>query len=129
MTEEEVVALLDAEEEREKKEREEKIRAAKDAALEIGGKAKDVAADLGGKAFVAAKDGAGVAKEKAGLFAAKAGKAIGGFAAKLSEKKKAPETAPTDTLESQLRTLKGLLDEGILSQEEFDAKKRQLLGL
>ena len=29
----------------------------------------------------------------------------------------------------QLRELKALLDEGILTQEEFDAKKRQILGL
>ena len=129
MTEEEVVALLDAEEAREKKERDEKLQAAKDAALELGGKAKDTAVDLGGKALDAAKDGAVFAKEKAGVFAAKAGKAFGGLAAKLAEKKKTPETAPTDNLESQLRSLKSLLDEGILSQEEFDAKKRQLLGL
>jgi len=129
MTEEEVVALLNAEEEREKKEREEKLQAAKEAALEAGGKARDVAVDLGGKAFDAAKVGAGFAKEKAGVFAASAGKALGGLAAKLAEKRKASETAPTDVLENQLRTLKGLFDEGILSQEEFDAKKRQLLGL
>ena len=29
----------------------------------------------------------------------------------------------------ELRILKGLMDEGIITQEEFDAKKRQLLGL
>lgn len=29
----------------------------------------------------------------------------------------------------EIRGLKGLLDEGILTQEEFDAKKKQLLGL
>ena len=29
----------------------------------------------------------------------------------------------------QLRELKNLLDEGILTQEEFDAKKKQILGL
>lgn len=29
----------------------------------------------------------------------------------------------------EIRGLKGLLDEGILTQEEFDAKKRQLLGI
>ena len=29
----------------------------------------------------------------------------------------------------EIRALKGLLDDGILTQEEFDAKKRQLLGL
>ena len=29
----------------------------------------------------------------------------------------------------EIRGLKGLLDEGILTQEEFDAKKKQLLGI
>jgi len=29
----------------------------------------------------------------------------------------------------QIRKLKGLLDDGIISQEEFDAKKKQLLGI
>ena len=29
----------------------------------------------------------------------------------------------------EIRGLKGLLDDGILTQEEFDAKKKQLLGL
>ena len=29
----------------------------------------------------------------------------------------------------EIRGLKGLLDDGILSQEEFDAKKKQLLGI
>ncbi len=40
--------------------------------------------------------------------------------------------APSDELERQVETvkkLKELLDAGILSQEEFDAKKRQVLGL
>lgn len=29
----------------------------------------------------------------------------------------------------EIRSLKGLLDDGILTQEEFDAKKKQLLGI
>lgn len=33
-----------------------------------------------------------------------------------------------DAVEQILR-YKGLLDQGIISQEEFDAKKRQLVGL
>ena len=36
--------------------------------------------------------------------------------------------APDSSLDS-LRNLKALLDEGILTQEEFDAKKKQILGL
>ena len=40
----------------------------------------------------------------------------------------APAESASD-LESQLRALKSLLDDGILTQEEFDAKKKQVLGL
>lgn len=39
--------------------------------------------------------------------------------------KETPQSDVTD----QLRKLKGLLDDGILTQDEFDAKKKQLLGL
>ena len=38
---------------------------------------------------------------------------------------KAPESSNTD----ELKKLKDLLDAGIITQEEFDAKKKQLLGL
>ncbi len=41
----------------------------------------------------------------------------------------APPAESAPDLESQLRALKRLLDEGILTQEEFDAKKKQVLGL
>lgn len=37
----------------------------------------------------------------------------------------APATSPAD----EVLKLKGLLDAGIITQEEFDAKKKQLLGL
>lgn len=37
-------------------------------------------------------------------------------------------TNPTDTIE-RLTKLKALLDSGLISQEEFDAKKNQLMGL
>lgn len=43
-----------------------------------------------------------------------------------------PAPAPTPDLDAQIETLKKLkelLDAGILSQEEFDAKKKQVLGL
>lgn len=40
----------------------------------------------------------------------------------------APNNATSD-IAQELRILKGLMDEGIITQEEFDAKKRQLLGL
>ena len=41
----------------------------------------------------------------------------------------AAPAAPVDTTVDQIRRLKSLLDEGILTQEEFDAKKRKILGI
>ena len=41
----------------------------------------------------------------------------------------AQPTAPASTSLSQLKELKELLDMGIITQEEFDAKKKQILGL
>lgn len=35
----------------------------------------------------------------------------------------------TNDIDEELRKLKSLLDDGILTQEEFDAKKKQLLDL
>jgi hypothetical protein len=35
----------------------------------------------------------------------------------------------TDDITAQLTQLKALVDQGILTQEEFDAKKKQLLGI
>lgn len=40
----------------------------------------------------------------------------------------APAGAPVSAVE-EIRRLKALLDEGILTQEEFEAKKKQLLGI
>ncbi len=37
--------------------------------------------------------------------------------------------APADDMTSQLEKLAALKDQGILTQEEFDAKKRQILGI
>lgn len=41
----------------------------------------------------------------------------------------APASAPQSDMNKQLTDLKGLLDAGILTQAEFDAKKQQILGL
>ena len=38
-------------------------------------------------------------------------------------------TAPTSSSADELKKYKDLLDNGIISQEEFEAKKKQLLGL
>ena len=101
-----------------------------------------VASNLADKAAEYAAD----AREKAGE-AAKAA-AIGfirGLGTRKKEKRQkamqeATATAPQASAQTgstsnasdiafELRTLKELLDEGIITQEEFDAKKRQLLGL
>ena len=37
--------------------------------------------------------------------------------------------APTNDEADQLKKYKDLLNDGIITQEEFDAKKKQLLGL
>ena len=37
--------------------------------------------------------------------------------------------APVDDMTTQLQQLAALRDQGILTQEEFDAKKRQILGI
>lgn len=41
----------------------------------------------------------------------------------------APSEAPADDSVAQLQQLAQLKDQGILTQEEFDAKKKQLLGI
>ena len=66
---------------------------------------------------------------------------IAGAAVSNSRSKKAAQAAPEPTAAAatqagltsdttkQLTDLKGLLDNGILTQAEFDAKKAQILGL
>ncbi len=44
-------------------------------------------------------------------------------------KEKAPATASAISSADELKKFKELLDSGIITQEEFDAKKKQLLGL
>lgn len=39
------------------------------------------------------------------------------------------QAAPQDDLTAQLQQLNNLKNQGILTQEEFDAKKKQLLGI
>lgn len=39
------------------------------------------------------------------------------------------QAAPVDATTAQLQQLAQLKDQGILTQEEFDAKKRQILGI
>jgi len=48
---------------------------------------------------------------------------------KWSAQRASGDRPPTASAADEIRKLKSLLDDGILTQEEFDAKKRQLLGL
>ena len=41
----------------------------------------------------------------------------------------APAAAPADSYLDELERLAGLRDKGIISEEEFEAKKKQILGL
>ncbi len=45
------------------------------------------------------------------------------------QQKSNPTIAPANGSMGDLRELKALLDQGVITQEEFDAKKKQLLGL
>ena len=45
------------------------------------------------------------------------------------EQAQAPQAAPQDDTTAQLQQLAQLKDQGILTQEEFDAKKKQILGI
>ena len=67
------------------------------------------------------------AKQKGGLAGLGAGMALGNTMAKnIQETTDAPKQEKSKA--EQLRELKALLDEGILTQEEFDAEKKAILG-
>ncbi|MBR7122962.1 MAG: SPFH domain-containing protein [Oscillospiraceae bacterium] len=67
------------------------------------------------------------AKQKGGLAGLGAGMALGNTMAKnIQETTNTPKQETSKA--EQLRELKALLDEGILTQEEFDAEKKAILG-
>lgn len=67
------------------------------------------------------------AKQKGGLAGLGAGMALGNTMAKnIQETTSSPKEEKSKA--EQLRELKALLDEGILTQEEFDAEKKAVLG-
>lgn len=67
------------------------------------------------------------AKQKGGLAGLGAGMALGNTMAKhIQETANGPKEEKSKV--EQLRELKALLDEGILTQEEFDAEKKAILG-
>ncbi|GAB6954210.1 SPFH domain-containing protein [Mediterraneibacter glycyrrhizinilyticus] len=67
------------------------------------------------------------AKQEGGLAGLGAGLAFGNTIAQNVQDVSTPNNQPKGKVE-QLRELKGLLDEGILTQEEFDAEKKRILG-
>ena len=75
------------------------------------------------------------AKQEGGLAGLGAGAALGGIMAERVSSasppsaQKADEHADTAQIAQALRELKALVDEGILSQAEFEAKKKHLRGL
>ena len=126
----ELEAKLNEETERERVELGEKLDQAKEGAAEFAASA------------------ASVASETARSVAGSVGGVLGGFASRFSRAKKnapvdekpvvqkatpAPEPAPTAPsmadVANELRVLKSLVDDGIISQEDFEAKKAKLLGL
>ena len=67
------------------------------------------------------------AKQEGGLAGLGAGLAFGNTIAQKVQDVSTPNNQPKGKVE-QLRELKGLLDDGILTQEEFDAEKKRILG-
>lgn len=67
------------------------------------------------------------AQQEGGLAGLGAGLALGNSMAQNINENLQP-TAPAKSKVEQLRELKGLLDDGILTQEEFDAEKKKILG-
>jgi predicted Zn-dependent peptidase len=68
----------------------------------------------------------GLAKDSAQRISAKVHEAIDALKAKKAQDIQAPSPA---SAADELRKFKELLDASIITQEEFDAKKKQLLGL
>lgn len=69
------------------------------------------------------------AKQKGGLAGLGAGMALGNTMAKTVNKTTSDINKSSKDTINELRELKQLVDEGILTQEEFEAKKKQILGI
>lgn len=98
----------------------------------VGERAAGVAAATADKASTAA----GIAAETAGtaVNAAVSGmrKGMESLSARIGmarSHKKNSDAASVDEIAGQLRAYKEMLDEGLISQDDYDAKKRELLGL
>lgn len=87
---------------------------------QVAHRAKDLLIEkLGDKA-----EGVGTAIREEGLV-----QALGHLAHHDKAKAPAASASSATGMADALRELKGLLDDGIITQQDFDAKKKQLLGL
>lgn len=102
----------------------EAISAAGEKAKETAGIAAEKAGEMGDAAVKAAR---GVAKSGAKGFK----KSIGDLSSRIASLRDKPNNDADggDDVEQQLRKLKALLDDDIITQDDFDQKKKQLLGL
>lgn len=118
----ELEALLNAETERERKAREEKVAQVRSDAMKFAGSTVATASD-------AAQSVASTVGGAFGSFASRFGKRRAAENERVvSTAKEEPSRSMTGAAE-ELRVLKSLLDDGIISQDDFDAKKAELLGL
>ncbi|WP_294160329.1 SHOCT domain-containing protein [uncultured Collinsella sp.] len=111
------------------------IKDAKAAALNATQTAGELAAGVVGAASTAATEGLQTAGEKVEDALDTASRFIGSIRAQRRLEKKAStqqNEKPSDVFDANLekvKKLKELLDCGVLTQEEFDSKKKELLGL
>lgn len=96
--------------------------------------AKEKASEAASAAAEKAGAAAGVAREKGGAaaktVAAGIKKGFDGLSSRLTKSRKAAGSPlSAEDIASQLRIYKEMQDEGLITQEDYDAKKRELLGL
>ncbi len=113
------------------KESEADFKAALGAAGERAAEAASAAREKAAVVADAAMDTAGIAAKAA---AAGIRKGFGGVSARIGKaraaaKNRADSPTSVDAIVDQLRSYKEMLDEGLITQEDYDAKKRELLGL
>lgn len=127
LSEDEMKAVLEQIDEETKADDKAALAAAGEKAAEVANVAMD-------KAAVAAD----VARDKAGVAAKAAAsglrKGFGGLSARIGKARasrgKAEAAAPAaEDIATQLQAYKSMLDDGLITQEDYDAKKKELLGL
>lgn len=126
LSEEEMEAVLEQIDEETTADYRAALAAAGEKAAEVANVAKDKAAVV-----------ADVAKDKANVAAKAAAsgirKGFGGLSARINKARsrgKAGDAAPVaDDIVTQLQAYKTMLDDGLITQDDYDAKKKELLGL